>query len=103
MAQLNKALLSLENAYRQRASNVSFGALPFSFSSLLIRIAAADTPMKTENIGSATREMINAGAAMVGRECEDGMEQPMPMILGDGRSLCVGWVADSAGCSEGGS
>lgn len=43
---------------------VSFVVFPLAFSSRLIRVTAADTPMKTAKMGSATLEMIYAGAGM---------------------------------------
>ena len=44
--------------YRRAASIVSRVVLPFSFSSRLMRNAAAETPINTAKIGSATREMM---------------------------------------------
>lgn len=40
------------------AANVDAVVLPFSFSSRLILVAAAERPMNTANIGSATLEMM---------------------------------------------
>ena len=51
-------------AYLLKTSIMSCVDLPFSFCSRLIRVAAADTPMKRAKMGSATREMIYVGAGM---------------------------------------
>jgi hypothetical protein len=47
------------------ASIVSFVLWPSSFSSRLIRVAAADKPMNSANIGSATLEMRCVGEGIV--------------------------------------
>lgn len=44
---------------------VSPGVLPFADSSLLIRVAAAVTPIKTAKIGSATLDMIYVGTGIL--------------------------------------
>lgn len=52
-------------SYRSPASIVSFVVLPLAFSSRLILVAAADSPIKTAKIGSATREMMYVGAGII--------------------------------------
>jgi len=52
----------VQSAYRQAASSVSFVLRPASFSSRLMRVAAAETPMKSAKRGSRLREMRWAGA-----------------------------------------
>jgi len=44
---------------------VSCELLPFSFSSLLMRVAAAESPMKTANTGSASREIRCTGGIVM--------------------------------------
>ncbi len=53
------------NKYRRAASIISAVVVPFSFSSRLILVAAADRPMNTAKMGSATLEMIYAGAGII--------------------------------------
>jgi hypothetical protein len=49
--------------YLNPASIVSFVVLPSSFSSLFIRIAAAETPMKSAKMGSVILEIRYGGGA----------------------------------------
>ena len=51
--------------YLNPASMVSFVLRPRSFSSRLIRVAAAERPMKRANTGSATLDMRYTGAGML--------------------------------------
>ncbi len=53
--------------HRRTAAMLSLVVLPFSFSSRLILITAADKPIATANMGSATREMMYAGAGIAFR------------------------------------
>lgn len=48
--------------YRRPASIISLVVFPFSFSSRLILVAAAARPMATAKMGSATRDIMKAGA-----------------------------------------
>lgn len=51
--------------YLKPESTVWDVVLPFSFSSRLIRVAAAESPMNTAKIGSATLEMMYVGAGIL--------------------------------------
>ncbi|KAK1772584.1 hypothetical protein QBC33DRAFT_17949 [Phialemonium atrogriseum] len=52
------SMKSPKESYRRAASIVSFVVLPFPFSSLFILVAAAERPMKTAKMGSATRDIM---------------------------------------------
>lgn len=58
-------------SYRRPASIVSFVVFPLAFSSRLILVAAADSPIRTAKMGSATREMMYVGAAISKNLIED--------------------------------
>lgn len=53
--------------YRSPASIVSLVVFPLLFSSRLIRVTAAETPMTTAKMGSATLEMMYVGAGIFSR------------------------------------
>lgn len=62
MAQQLKIII---DSYRSPASMVSLPVRPCVFSSRLMRVTVALTPMKTAKIGSATLEMIYVGAGIL--------------------------------------
>lgn len=58
--------------YLKPESTVWEVVLPFSFSSRLILVAAAESPINTAKIGSATLEMMYAGAGILDVESPCG-------------------------------
>lgn len=77
--------------YLSAASMISFLVLPFSFSSRLMRVTAAPSPIATAKIGSMARDMMYVGGAIfllggsrfaiVFGECKERSDSDRPSSL----------------------